>query len=90
MCDNMAVTNAFEKGSKEKILNGVITDINILAVTRNIHISITWVDTKSQKADLPSRILDNNEEILCDSVLEYLIQTYKLKPTIDFKQLLLL
>jgi len=83
MCDNMAVSTAFEIGSKEPILNKVITDINMLAVDHNIHITIKWVDTKSQLADLPSRILDDNEEILQLATLKMLIKKFGLKPNLD-------
>ena len=83
MCDNQAVCEAFEMGSRDATLNRVITNINMKAVQLNVHLRIQWVSTKLQLADEPSRILDMNEETLKTEVLESLIKRYKLRPNLD-------
>lgn len=82
-CDNMAVCLAFEKGAREKTLNRAITKINKLAVQLNLILHIEWCDTKSQKADEPSRILDINEEILKEGMLEKLWKIAGFKTNLD-------
>ena len=83
MCDNQAVCEAFEMGSRDKTLNEVITKINMKAVSLNLHLCIQWVSTKLQLADEPSRILDLNEETIRTEVLEHLIKKFKIRPNLD-------
>ena len=83
MCDNRAVCEAFEMGSRDENLNKVIRDINFTAVEYNLHLNIHWISTKLQLADEPSRILDLNEEIVNPKVIEWIIKKYKINPNLD-------
>ena len=82
-CDNMAVCTAFETGAREYTLNKAITKINKLAVQLNLILHIEWCDTKSQKADEPSRILNKNEEIIKPELLEKIWEYAGFKTNID-------
>ena len=82
-CDNSAVCYGFEKGSREKILNSVIREINMTAVERNILTDVLWIGTKEQKADLPSRTLDLKEEILKKDYFKWTCGKAGFNPNLD-------
>ena len=83
-CDNQSVEACFHVGSKDKLLNEIITAINLLSLKHGITSLIEWVPTHLQQADEASRITNDwNEETIIPTVYEMLQFVTKLDFTVD-------
>ena len=82
-CDNKAVADCFDVGSRDLTLNQILKDINLYCVLHGITTRIAWIPTTQQLADEASRLVDWNEEIFNPTIFPLFYQWLQMDITLD-------